>query len=111
MGLGFVYAILLSWALQPSDTGKGLGFGLAVGAGLLLVLTIANGVHPAIMRDALPDPGAFLLGWSNWAPFQCCSPTPSTARLWATLYSSLSAPAEHKKSGADHVWSAPPFAA
>ena len=22
------------------------------------------------MRNALPDPGAFLLGWSNWAPFQ-----------------------------------------
>ena len=70
VGLGFVYAILLSWALQPSDTGKGLGFGLAIGVALLLVLTIANGVHPAIMRNALPDPGAFLLGWSNWAPVQ-----------------------------------------
>ena len=70
VGLGLVYAILLSWALQPSDAVKGLGFGLAAGVGLILVITIANGLHPAIMRNALPDPGAFLIGWSNWAPLQ-----------------------------------------
>ena len=70
VGLGVVYAVLLSWALQPSDTGKGLGFGLAAGIGLIGVVSIANGLHPAIMRNALADPGAFLLGWSNWAPVQ-----------------------------------------
>ena len=70
IGLGIVYAVLLSWALQPSDAVKGLGFGLALGLGLIGVISIANGLHPAIMRNSLADTGLFLLGWSNWAPVQ-----------------------------------------
>ena len=70
VGLGLVYAVLLSWSLQPSDAGKGLGFGLAAGIGLIGFVSIANGLHPAVMRNALADPGLFLLGWSNWAPVQ-----------------------------------------
>ena len=68
--LGVVYALLLAWALQPSDGAKGLGFGVALFFGLALALTLANGVHPAIMRNALPDTGAFLIGWSSLATLQ-----------------------------------------
>lgn len=70
VGQAVAYALLLSWAVTPSDAGKGAGFGLAAGLGLALTLTIANGVHPAVMRNALPDPGLFLLGWSGWALLQ-----------------------------------------
>ncbi len=70
ISLAVVYAFLLSWVMQNSDTAKGLGFGLANGAGLLLFVTIANGLHPAIMRNALADTGLLMLGWSNWAPVQ-----------------------------------------
>ena len=69
-GLGVVYAILLAWALQPSDAKKGAGFGAALFVGLAALLTLANGVHPAIMRNTLPDTGVFLLGWSAWATLQ-----------------------------------------
>ena len=68
--LGVVYAIGLAWALQASDTIKGVGFGVALFFGLALTLTIANGVHPAIMRNTLPDTGVFLIGWSLWATLQ-----------------------------------------
>ncbi len=70
VALGVVYAILLAWASQSSDTRKGAGFGVAVGLGLLLLLTVANGLHPAIMRNALPDTGLALLGWSFGATLQ-----------------------------------------
>jgi len=70
VALGVVYAILLAWAWQASDTIKGVGFGVALGLGLLLLLTVANGVHPAIMRNALPDTGLLLLGWSFGATVQ-----------------------------------------
>lgn len=70
IGLALVYALLLAWTLQTSDVGKGLGFGLAAALGLAAVISIANGLHPAIMRNALPDTGLLLLGWSNWAPLQ-----------------------------------------
>lgn len=68
--LGVIYAVLLTWALQPSDTKKGLGFGTALFLGLALTLSVANGVHPAILRNALPDTGVFLIGWSSLATLQ-----------------------------------------
>ena len=68
--LGVVYALGLAWALQTSDTVKGVGFGVALFFGLALTLTFANGVHPAIMRNVLPDTGVFLIGWSFWATLQ-----------------------------------------
>ena len=68
--LGVVYAVLLTWTLQPSDTAKGLGFGAALFIGLALTLSVANGVHPAILRNALPDTGVFLIGWSSLATIQ-----------------------------------------
>ncbi len=68
--LGVVYAILLTWTFQPSDAKKGAGFGVALFLGLALTLSIANGVHPAIMRNALPDTGVFLIGWSSLATLQ-----------------------------------------
>jgi hypothetical protein len=67
---GVIYAVLLTWALQPSDAKKGTGFGMALFLGLALTLSVANGVHPAIMRNALPDTGVFLIGWSSLATLQ-----------------------------------------
>ena len=67
---GVVYAVLLTWTLQPSDAKKGVGFGLTLFLGLAVTLSIANGVHPAIMRSALPDTGVFLIGWSSFATLQ-----------------------------------------
>jgi hypothetical protein len=72
-GCGLVYAILLSWTLQSSDTIKGVGFGIALCLALLALLTLAQGYHPAVMRNALPDVGVLMLGWSVWAPFQLLS--------------------------------------
>jgi len=69
-GFGVIYAVLLTWALQPSDTKRGIGFGAALFLGLALALSVANGVHPAIMRNALPDTGVFLIGWSSLATLQ-----------------------------------------
>ncbi len=68
--LGVVYAVLLTWALQPSSTAKGLGYGVALFVGLALTLSVANGVHPAILRNTLPDTGVFLIGWSSLATLQ-----------------------------------------
>lgn len=69
-GSGVVYAILLTWALQTSDIKKGLGFGAALFVGLAAILSTANGVHPAIMRNTLPDTGVLLIGWSSLATLQ-----------------------------------------
>lgn len=68
--LGVVYAFLLSWTLQTSSLFHGIGFGGALFVGLALTLTLANGLHPAIIRNALPDTGLFLLGWSALATIQ-----------------------------------------
>ncbi len=70
VGLAVVYAVLLSWVQERSDVVKGVGFGLANGVGLIFLISIASGLHPAVMRNALADPGAFMMGWSFWAPFQ-----------------------------------------
>ncbi len=69
-GLGLVYAVLLAWSLQSSSAAKGTGFGIVLFVVLGLTLTIANGVHPAIMRNTFPDTGLFLIGWSSWATLQ-----------------------------------------
>lgn len=69
---GVVYAVLLAWTLQPSDPIKGIGFGGALFGALSFLLSLAQGFHPAIMRNALPDVGLFLLGWSPWATAQLC---------------------------------------
>ena len=67
---GVVYAVLLSWTFQPSDPAKGAGLGIGLALLLLFGFTLAQGFHPAIMRNALPDTGLLMLGWSIWAPVQ-----------------------------------------
>ena len=69
---GVIYAVLLSWALQPSDALKGLGVGISLCLILLFGFTLAQGYHPAVMRNALPDTGVLMLGWTIWAPLQLC---------------------------------------
>ena len=70
VSLGVVYAFLLSWTLQTSNLLHGAGFGAALFVGLALTITLANGLHPAVLRNALPDTGLFLLGWSALATLQ-----------------------------------------
>lgn len=70
VSLGVVYAFLLSWTLQTSNLFHGTGFGAALFVGLALTITLANGLHPAVLRNALPDTGLFLLGWSALATLQ-----------------------------------------
>jgi hypothetical protein len=67
---GIAYAILLSWTLQRSDLLKGIGFGIGLCVTLIFGLTLAQGFHPAIMRNALPDVGVLMLGWSGYALLQ-----------------------------------------
>jgi hypothetical protein len=90
-GLGLVYAILLAWSLQTSSAVKGVGFGVALFIGLGLTLTVANGVHPAIMRNAFPDTGLFLVGWSSWATFQLLALHVIYGGLLGTLYQRFTA--------------------
>lgn len=68
--VGLVYAFLLAWVLQPSDSFKGMGLGFALFFTWGLALSVAQGNTPAVMRNALPDPGVMLLGWSPWATLQ-----------------------------------------
>ncbi len=84
--LGGVYAFLLSWAIQTSDTLKGLGLGAVLFVVLGLTVTIANGIHPGVMRNAIPDTGLFLLGWSPWATFQLLLVHLLYGGLLGTLY-------------------------
>jgi hypothetical protein len=86
LGLAVVYALLLSWVQDRSDTIKGLVFGLANGVGLVFLISIANGLHPAIMRNALADTGAFMVGWSFWAPFQLLLPHAVYGAVLGNLY-------------------------
>lgn len=67
---GVIYAVLLSWTLQPSDAVRGIGLGIGLCLTLLFAFTLAQGFHPAIMRNALPDTGLLMLGWTVWAPLQ-----------------------------------------
>lgn len=68
--LGLVYAFLLAWTLQPSDSVKGAGLGFALFFVWGLGLSVSQGNVPSVMRNALPDPGVMLLGWSVWATLQ-----------------------------------------
>ncbi len=86
VGLGVVYAVLLTWTLQRSDVKKGIGFGAALFLGLALTVTVANGLHPAIMRNALPDTGLFLMGWSLLATFQLLAVLLLYGAVVGTLY-------------------------
>lgn len=70
VGLGLTYAVLLAWAMEPSDVVKGIGVGVAAFIVLGLVITTANGIHPGIMRNTVPDTGLYFLGWSPLATVQ-----------------------------------------
>ena len=89
--IGVVYAVLLAWSLQTSSPAKGLGLGFGLFIGLGLALTIANGIHPAIMRNTLPDTGLFLIGWSSWATLQLLVLHLIYGGLLGTLYQRFSA--------------------
>lgn len=90
-GLGVVYAVLLAWSLQNSSPVKGVGFGIVLFVSLGLTLTVANGIHPAIMRNALPDTGLFLIGWSSWATLQLLVLHLLYGGLLGTLYQRFTA--------------------
>ena len=68
--LGVVHAIVLAWALQKDSPAKGALNGVILFFGLCVSLSLANGVHPAVMRNTFPDTGLFLIGWSSWATLQ-----------------------------------------
>ena len=68
--LGVVHAIVLAWALQKDSPAKGALNGVILFFGLCISLSLANGVHPAVMRNTFPDTGLFLIGWSSWATLQ-----------------------------------------
>lgn len=69
-GCGAAFAISLSWSLQRATPAKGVGFALALCIVFLFGLSLAQGYHPAIMRNSLPDTGMFMLGWSLWGAIQ-----------------------------------------
>jgi hypothetical protein len=89
--LGVVYAILLAWSLQTSSPAKGAGLGFGLFFGLGISLTLANGVHPAVMRNTFPDTGLFLIGWSSWATLQLLVLCLLYGLLLGTLYQRFTA--------------------
>ena len=89
--IGVVYAILLAWSLQFSSPAKGVGLGIGLFLGLGLALPLANGIHPAIMRNTLPDTGLFLIGWSSWATLQLLVLHLIYGGLLGTLYQRFTA--------------------
>lgn len=70
VGAGVAYGVLLSWDLVSSSAGKGLGYGVLLFISMGMAMWVADGIQPAVMRDALPDVGFFFLGWSGWAALQ-----------------------------------------
>ena len=62
-----VYVWLLSWATVRGSIKTGTAFGLALFLGLGVVVWLAPGFHPGVMRGALPDVGFYFLGWSSLA--------------------------------------------
>lgn len=69
-GGGVAYALLLSWDLARSSIGKGIGFGIALYLTVGMTMWVADGLQPAVMRNALPDVGFFFFGWTGWATLQ-----------------------------------------
>lgn len=70
IGCSVGYAILLSWSLQDGTPAKGVGYSIALCIVFLFGLSLAQGYQPAIMRNALPDTGLFMTGWSVWGALQ-----------------------------------------
>lgn len=89
--MGVAYAVLLTWALQTSDAKKGVGFGALLFLGIAATISVANGVHPAIMRNTLPDTGVFLVGWSSLATLQLFFVHLIYGATLGTLYQRLTA--------------------
>ena len=90
VSLGVVYALLLSWTLRTSSISYGVGFGAALFVALALTITLANGLHPAVLRNALPDTGLFLLGWSALATLQLLGVHLLYGAVLGTVYQRLS---------------------
>ena len=89
--IGVVYAILLAWSLQTSSPAKGAALGFSLFIGIGAALTLANGIHPAVMRNTLPDTGLFLVGWSSWATLQLLVLHMVYGTLLGTLYQRFTA--------------------
>ncbi len=89
--LGVVHAIVLAWALQDDSPAKGVLNGLILFVGLGVALSLANGVHPAVMRNTFPDTGLFLIGWSSWATLQLFVLCVGYGTLLSVLYGRFTA--------------------
>lgn len=85
-GAGLAYALLLAWSLQVSTAAKGLGYGVLLSLTWAAALTLAQGNHPAVMRNALPDVGVLMLGWSAWAALQLLTVYALYGLLLGALY-------------------------
>lgn len=70
VGAGVGYGLLLSWDLALSSVGKGVGYGILLFLSMGMMMWVADGIQPAVMRSALPDVGFFFLGWTGWAAIQ-----------------------------------------
>ena len=65
--LGIAYCLMLAWGMKRPGTMSGIILGLALYVLLGIGVWTASGIQPAVMRNAIPDTGFFLLGWSGWA--------------------------------------------
>ncbi len=70
VSFSLVYAILFSWAMRTPTRANGLFCGGVLWIGILVLISMGAMWHPAIMRNALPDTGLLMLGWTPWAPLQ-----------------------------------------
>jgi hypothetical protein len=70
VSFSLIYAILFSWAMRTPTRANGLFCGGVLWIGILVLISTGGMWHPAIMRNALPDTGLLMLGWTSWAPLQ-----------------------------------------
>lgn len=70
VSFSLIYAILFSWAMRTPTRANGLFCGGVLWIGILVLISTGAMWHPAIMRNALPDTGVLMLGWTPWAPLQ-----------------------------------------